>query len=116
MGDRRRSVDDAITSRRGTAGLATRGGATMSDLNKSLVERFVEEFWNRGKLKAADELMAPDAVVHLPTGETVDREALKSFNSMWRQAFPDWHSTCEALIAEGDAVGERWTAKGTHRG
>ena len=26
--------------------------------NKALVRRFVEEFWNEGKLSAADELMA----------------------------------------------------------
>ena len=37
--------------------------------NKALVRRFVEEFWNEGKLSAADELMAEDAEIHMPTGE-----------------------------------------------
>ena len=36
--------------------------------NKVLVRRFVEEFWNEGILSAADELMAADAEIHMPTG------------------------------------------------
>ena len=84
--------------------------------NKALVNRFVEEFWNEGNMSAADELMAPDAKIHLPTGEVVNPEGLKSFAAMWRGAFPDWHSTVEELIAEEDRVAERWTGRGTHLG
>lgn len=84
--------------------------------NKALVERFVEEFWNEGNLSAADELMAPDAQIHLPTGEVVDVDGLKGFASAFRGSFPDWHSTFEELVAEGDRVAERWTGRGTHRG
>jgi predicted ester cyclase len=35
---------------------------------------------------------------------------------MWRGSFPDWHSTPEELIAEGERVAERWTGRGTHQG
>ena len=84
--------------------------------NKALVHRFVEEFWNQGNTAAADELMAIDAEIHLPTGELVNPDELKSFVGTWREAFPDWHSTFEELIAEGDRVAERWTGRGTHRG
>jgi steroid delta-isomerase-like uncharacterized protein len=84
--------------------------------NKALVERFVEEFWNRGKTTAADELMAPDAEIHMPTGEVLDPDELKSFVGTWRESFPDWHSTFEELIAEGDRVAEQWTGRGTHLG
>ena len=41
---------------------------------------------------------------------------LKGFAARWREAFPDWHSTFEELIAEGDRVAERWTGRGTHLG
>ena len=82
--------------------------------NKALVLRFVEEFWSRGNLAAADELMTPDAVVHQP--EVGGVVGLKRFNTMIRAAFPDWYSTPEELIAEGDKVTERWTGRGTHRG
>jgi steroid delta-isomerase-like uncharacterized protein len=84
--------------------------------NKALVRRFVEEFWNKGNTATADELMAPDAEIHMPTGEMVDPDGLKSFAGTWRQSFPDWHSTFEELIAEGDRVAERWTGRGKHRG
>ena len=84
--------------------------------NKALVHRFVEEFWNEGKATAADELMASDAEIHVPTGEVLDRDELKIFVGKWRESFPDWHSTFEELIAEGDRVWERWTGRGTHLG
>lgn len=84
--------------------------------NKALVRRFVEEFWNEGNTATADELMAVDAEIHMPTGEVVDPDGLKSFAGAFRGSFPDWHSTFEELIAEGDRVAERWTGRGTHRG
>jgi steroid delta-isomerase-like uncharacterized protein len=84
--------------------------------NKELVRRFVEEFWNRGNTVAADELMAPEAQIHMPTGEQVDLDGIKAFNVAFRASFPDWHSTLEELVAEGDTVAERWTGRGTHRG
>ncbi len=88
----------------------------MSEENKALVRRFVEEFWNEGNTAAVDELMATDAVIYMPTGEVADPEGLKNFAAWWRNPFPDWHSTFEELIAEGDMVAERWTGRGTHRG
>ena len=84
--------------------------------NKALVRRFVERFWNEGNTAAANELMAHDAEIHMPTGETVDLDGLKGFSVAFRASFPDWHSTFEELVAEGDRVAERWTGRGTHRG
>ena len=84
--------------------------------NKELVRRFVKEFWNEGHADVADELMAPDAEIHMPTGELVDLEGLKGFAGAFRGSFPDWHSSFEELVAEGDRVAERWTGRGTHRG
>jgi steroid delta-isomerase-like uncharacterized protein len=88
----------------------------MSEENKELVRRFVDEFWNQKNLSAAGELMAADVVIHMPTGEVVDLDGLIGFAEMWRGSFPDWHSTFEELIAEGDRVAERWTGRGTHQG
>jgi steroid delta-isomerase-like uncharacterized protein len=84
--------------------------------NKALVRRFVEEFWNKGNTTAVDDLMAVDAEIHIPTGETLNLDELKGFAVTFREAFPDWHSTFEELIAEGDRVAERWTGRGTHLG
>ena len=86
------------------------------EANKALVRRFVQEFWNEGDTTAVDELIAIDAAIHMPTGEVVDPEGFKRFVAMWRESFPDWHSTVEELIAEGDRVAERWTGRGIHQG
>jgi hypothetical protein len=34
--------------------------------NKALARRFVEEFWNSGKLAVADEMISGDATITLP--------------------------------------------------
>jgi steroid delta-isomerase-like uncharacterized protein len=87
---------------------------TQAETQKELVRQFVEEFWNRGDLDAADELMTRDAVIHEPVAGTPDD--LKAVATMIRSAFPDWHSTLEEMLVEGDRVVERWTGRGTHHG
>ena len=89
-------------------------GEARSEGNKEVVRRFVERFWNDGDLGAIGTLMATDAIIHQP--EMGGPDGLKQFNGMIRAAFPDWHSTPEELVAEGDVVVERWTGRGTHRG
>jgi steroid delta-isomerase-like uncharacterized protein len=84
------------------------------EANKELVRRFVDTFWSSGEMAAIGDLMAPDAIIHSP--EVGDTEGLKAFNRMIRTAFPDWHSTPEEFVAEGEYVVERWTGRGTHRG
>ena len=83
-----------------------------SEQHKQLVQKFVDEFWNLGNLAAADKFMAPDARIHEPiAGTPAD---LKPFARAFRTAFPDWHSTVDEIIVEGDRVVERWTGRGTH--
>jgi predicted ester cyclase len=84
--------------------------------NKALVRRFVEEFWSAGNLAAADELIANDAMITLPGIGQVDHATLKAFARTLRGAFPDWHSTLEAMVGEGETIAERWTGTGTHQG
>jgi steroid delta-isomerase-like uncharacterized protein len=86
------------------------------DENKALVERFVAEFWSSGKLSSADELLAADATIAVNNQAVADVAALKAICRSVRDAFPDWHSTFEELVAEGERVAERWTGRGTHRG
>jgi steroid delta-isomerase-like uncharacterized protein len=84
--------------------------------NKQIVQRFVEHFWNQGNIATADELMTAEAQIYLPGQGQVSKQTLKTFATVLRSAFPDWHSTFEELIVEGDRVAERWTGRGTHRG
>ena len=84
--------------------------------NKALVRLFDEEFWNKGNMAAADELMVADVAIFLSGRGHVDLTDLKAFASMLRSAFPDWYATTEEIVAEVDRVAERWTGRGTHQG
>jgi len=85
--------------------------------NKVLVRRFIEEVWHKGNLGFVDENFAADYVDHHPALSGLpQREGFKGLVTMYRTAFPDLHFTIEDLIAEGDKVAGRWTARGTHKG
>jgi len=84
--------------------------------NKALVRLFDEEFWNKGNLAAADELMTAVATIVLPGMGQVGLNDFKAFAASLRSAFPDWYATTDELMAEGARVAERWTGRGTHQG
>lgn len=88
-----------------------------AEQNKAVVRRFVEEFKNRANHDIVDQLFSPSFVHHfkdprLPSG----REAMKLLGRSVATAFPDVHATVEDLLADGDKVVERTSARGTHRG
>lgn len=90
----------------------------MSEENKALGRREVEEIFSQGKLEVADEIYAPDFVDHdlvLPR-EMHGPEEMKEYVGMYRSAFPDLRVTLEDQVAAGDKVVNRWTAEGTHQG
>jgi steroid delta-isomerase-like uncharacterized protein len=91
----------------------------MSEQNKTLARRALEEVWNQGKLSTIDELTASNATYHdanVPGGKFTGPEGVKQFVQIYRTAFPDVHITVNDQFAEGDKVATRWTATGTHKG
>jgi steroid delta-isomerase-like uncharacterized protein len=85
--------------------------------NKLVVKRFIDALFTEGDLGAIDEYLADDFVNHdPPIGLPADAEGMRTAGSIFRAAFPDWHSELHGLVAEGDLVVERFTASGTHRG
>jgi steroid delta-isomerase-like uncharacterized protein len=91
----------------------------MSEQNKALARRAVEEIWNKGNLEVITELTASNATFHdpsVPGGKFTGPEGVRQFVQIYRTAFPDVHITIDDQIAEGDKVVTRWTATGTHRG
>jgi steroid delta-isomerase-like uncharacterized protein len=90
----------------------------MSEQNKILVRRTIEEVWNRGNFAIVDELIVSDYIGHssTPAGETHGPAGYKQFYTLLRQAFPDIHFTVEDQITEGDKVVTRWIARATHTG
>src|SRR5918995_790315 len=89
----------------------------MSEENKAVARREIEELFARGNLDAAEEIYAPDYVSHEPTsGEVRGIEGAKQFAATYREAFPDLENTIEDMVAEGDEVVVRFKARGTHQG
>lgn len=88
----------------------------MSEENKMIARRHVEEVLSQGNLGLIDEIFASDFVGHAASEEKLGPEAMKQFVAGLRRAFPDLRITVEDQIAEGDKVSMRWTALGTHKG
>lgn len=88
----------------------------MSEQNKKLMRRAVEEVWNGRNFEAMGELVARDFVIHLPHADIHGAEGAKRFYGMLYEAFPDLHFTIEDQFADGNRVMTRWSACGTHKG
>ena len=85
---------------------------------KAASRRVAEEVFNGGNLDLADQLYAPDYVLHDPSipEDLHGPEGIKQYATMSLGAFPDARVTVEDQVAEGDKVVARWTATGTHTG
>ncbi len=84
--------------------------------NKALIRRWAE-VWNQGNLDAVDEFVSDTYVRHDPnTPEVRGPEEEKQLMAMYLSAFPDLHFTIEDMVAEGDKVVVRWTARAGTRG
>ena len=90
----------------------------MSEQNKIIVRRAIEEVYNEGKLDVVDELVSGDFVAHVSSSpeDIHGPTGMKQFVASLREGFPDLHITIEDQIAEGDKVVTRWTVRGTHTG
>ena len=85
--------------------------------NKALVRRFYTEI-DAGNLAALDELVVENYANHAPAGFpglAPGREGLKQAFVIFRDATPGYHEI-EDMIAEGDLVVTRMTARGKHVG
>jgi len=90
-----------------------------TEQNKTLVRRYWDEAWNKGNLAVMDELVASDFDGHpLPSDANFGPgpEGQKRLVGLYRGAFPDMRMTIDDMIADGDRVVLRWTARGTNTG
>ena len=81
--------------------------------NKTVIRRWVE-------VTNAHDM---DALVQLFTADTFDHVGRRAGPEWWREVYsflyatlPDWQTTLDDLVAEGDRVVARLTATGTHLG
>lgn len=86
--------------------------------NKTVVRRYLEECWGKGKLAVVDEVMTQDVTFRMghSTKETRGREEIKSLISWLRKVLPDLWLKVDEEVAEGEVVVAHWTSGGTQLG
>ena len=92
----------------------------MSEDNNTVIRRWFEEVWNKGRAEAIDELFAEDGVAHgladAAGGELRGPADFKVFHQRFRDSFPDIEVVVEDTVSEGDKVAARCTVRGRHQG
>jgi steroid delta-isomerase-like uncharacterized protein len=86
-----------------------------TDSNKQVVREFIEQAFVRTDESAANRLIADDFVPHSWPGIT-DKKGFLAAQKRVAAALTGISMTVEDLIAEGDKVVARITARGTHTG
>jgi len=92
--------------------------------NTEIVQRWWQELWNERKLEVADELLAPDYVVHvlwsnpalLGPRDVPGVQPAKDIVRQWSESFEDFHVTIENIVDAGEHVTCTHTFSATHTG
>jgi C-1 hydroxylase len=102
----RRIADEALSN--------LRRSAVSAEKNKEFIRKYVDT-WNRGDLQGLCQFWSPDMIHH---ARELDHgfEGVKSIVRGFMQAFPDLNFQIEDIVAEGDRVVTRMTARATHLG
>ena len=87
----------------------------MSEANKALARRVIEELFTKHNVELIDEFF-PDCVYRAPAVGELSSEAYKQFLTQVLAVFHDGRWTVEDQVAEGDKVVTRWSFTGIHRG
>ena len=88
----------------------------MSEQNKAVVRRVIEDHWNAKNRALVPELFAPTVTIHTPDGVLNGLDGASALLQAYATAFPDFRLIIDDLVADGDKVAFRWTFNGTHRG
>jgi predicted ester cyclase len=87
---------------------------------KEVARAFREDLWNSGDLSVADRIIAPDCLLHSVVPFPIDfargPDAMRHLVFFYQMAFSEIRVTAEQIVAEGDTVAVRWTARGRHTG
>lgn len=91
---------------------------SLMEKNKDLVITMNHEVWNKGNLRAIDELFSAEFIQHfLPdSSELKGIKALREGVREHRKAFPDWKEDIKHIVAEDDLVVIHFESSGTNLG
>ena len=88
----------------------------MSEQNKAVVRRLIEEHWNAKQAGLVGELFDPSATLHTPDGALSGLDGASFLLQAYATAFPDFQIAVHDMLAENDLVAVRYTFTGTQRG
>jgi steroid delta-isomerase-like uncharacterized protein len=87
------------------------------DRNRSLINRFYHEMWNRFDKTIIADLLADDLRFRGSLGEfKTGRNEFGEYVDFIQRTFPDFSGEVEEIISEGDKAFARLTWQGTHCG
>jgi len=87
------------------------------DEKMALARQWVNEMFNEGNLDLADDILAADAEINVPSADTEGAESIKEFVTSLRSAVPDLKIVVNSQEAEYlfYGIGTWWTGRGTHQ-
>jgi predicted ester cyclase len=88
----------------------------VSNPNKELVRRYYERVVDEHRLDELATFIHPEYVDHNSQSNERGPSCIAAHLEGLRRTFPDFRLRIEAMIAEGDLVVTRVTARGTHTG
>jgi predicted ester cyclase len=92
----------------------------MSEKYETLLHRWFEEVWNKGREEAIDEMFAEDGIAHGlndSEGNPIRGcEGFKAFQRNFRKAFPNLKITIEETVSEGDKIAAVCKVTAIHEG
>lgn len=83
---------------------------------KSVAKEYANRVWDDKDLKAIDDLVDKNAVIHGLLGDFHGPAAMKTVVQAWLKGFPDLNVSNDLVICENNLVSIQWNAKGTHSG
>ncbi|MEJ2710990.1 MAG: ester cyclase [Anaerolineales bacterium] len=87
-----------------------------TETNKAIVRRYIEQVLNNQRHDLIEEFLAETVEFHGPGGSFTGLAEVTKWLTSLATAFPDWHTTIDDTIAEGDKVVIQNTSSGTHQG
>lgn len=81
--------------------------------NKAAARSYFEKY---AELSVADVIFHAEVQLHYPLGELIGLDAVKSYITGVRAAFPDIRFSVDDLFGEGDLIAARWALTATQTG
>lgn len=81
---------------------------------KHIAETYAQRIWDNKDLRAIDELIHPDCVIHSSLGNFYGPSSMKKVVQVWLDGFPDLIVKNTSIISEHDLVVIQWQAHGSH--